>query len=244
MPKQGKTVIPVMTEYEISAGLVRPTVFFAVSDLHGCAAGPILDMIKNSAADAVLVPGDFFHGDEMYRTGTEFLREASKICPVFCSLGNHEMKCSFDVAETVKKCGAVLLDNSSVDFGGVTLGGLSTGCPKLAKQAHFKKTPPPDLEWLESYAAQPGYKLLLCHHPEYYPRYIERLPVDLVISGHAHGGQWRFFGRGLFAPGQGIFPKYTSGMYGGRLIVGRGVGNAHLIPRINNRPETMILKLK
>ncbi|MBQ7161696.1 MAG: metallophosphoesterase [Clostridia bacterium] len=205
---------------------------------------PIIELIKKSGCGAVLLPGDCFHGDEMYMTGAEFLREASKVCPVFFSIGNHEMKCGFDVTAEAERCGASVLDNSSAEFNGVIIGGLTTGYPKLEKQTHFKKSPPPDLEWLERFSALPGYKLLLCHHPEYYARYIRRLPVDLTVSGHAHGGQWRFFGRGVFAPGQGIFPKYTSGMYEGRLIVSRGVGNPHFIPRINNKPEVIVIKIK
>ena len=84
--------------------------------------------------------------------------------------------------------------------------------------------------------------MLLCHHPEYYPKYIKDLPVDLTLSGHAHGGQWRLFGRGAYAPGQGIFPKYTAGVYENRLLVSRGLGNLYIVPKINNPPE--ILKIK
>ena len=73
---------------------------------------------------------------------------------------------------------------------------------------------------------------------------IKPLPIDLTLSGHAHGGQWRFFGRGVFSPGQGLFPKYTSGMYdGGRFIVGRGLGNPIIIPRIFNSPEVLVIRL-
>ena len=92
-----------------------------------------------------------------------------------------------------------------------------------------------------NFSNKEGFKLLLCHHPEYYSKYIKDIDVDLTLSGHAHGGQWRILGQGIFAPGQGIFPKYTSGLIDGRLIVSRGLGNTHRIPRINNKPEIINL---
>jgi hypothetical protein len=79
---------------------------------------------------------------------------------------------------------------------------------------------------------------------EYYPKYFKDMPLDLIVSGHAHGGQWRFFGRGVYAPGQGILPKYTSGLHDGRFIVCRGLGNPHLVPRINNKPEIIEIDIK
>ena len=89
-----------------------------------------------------------------------------------------------------------------------------------------------------------GYKVLLSHHPEYYPEYIKDLDIDLILSGHAHGGQLRFFGRGLFAPGQGLLPKYTSGIHDGRMIVSRGLANnAPPIPRLFNSKELIFIDL-
>ena len=76
------------------------------------------------------------------------------------------------------------------------------------------------------------------------PKYIKDLPVDLTLSGHAHGGQWRFFGKGIFAPGQGIFPKYTKGVYENRLIVSSGLGNQTVVPKINNPPEILKVNIK
>ena len=88
----------------------------------------------------------------------------------------------------------------------------------------------------------PSPRLLLCHHPEYYPDYIRGTDIELTVSGHAHGGQWSIFGRGVFAPGQGLFPKYTAGVYdGGRLVVSRGVTNTVRIPRFFNPTEIVVI---
>ena len=159
-------------------------------------------------------------------------------------------------AVTLRRAG----DGASVRL---LLGGLTSGqvtdyrrrvdaLPPYVKQArrypvaalsrwHGKRGHPykPDGAWLPDFAAQDGYKLLLCHHPEHF----RSVPpsVDLVISGHAHGGQWRMFHRGLYAPGQGWFPQYTSGVYENRLVVSRGLTNTVLIPRFHNPPETVYL---
>ena len=74
--------------------------------------------------------------------------------------------------------------------------------------------------------------------------FIKNSGFDLILSGHAHGGQWRLFGRGAYAPGQGVFPKYTKGIYDGRFIVTSGVGNVYLVPKINNPPEVCVINLE
>ena len=143
----------------------------------------------------------------------------------------------------VKETGAVMLDNEYVEFMGVKIGGLTSGFAYGGVQGKFEKTPEPKLEFLNEFDSLDGFKILLSHHPEYYPRYIKETGINLTLSGHAHGGQWIFFGKGVFAPGQGIFPKYTSGMHDGRFIVSRGLGNPHLIPRINNAPEFIVINI-
>ncbi|MCD8218479.1 MAG: hypothetical protein LUD01_10685 [Clostridiales bacterium] len=95
-------------------------------------------------------------------------------------------------------------------------------------------------------------KILICHHPDYYIRYIKgtaRDTFDLVVAGHTHGGQWRVFSAGgkkrgipVFAPGQGLFPKYAYGRYG-KMIVSSGVSNTTEIPRFGNPCEVVMLQL-
>lgn len=230
-----------ITEYKIPAP--ASLTFAFVSDLHDCDNIPVLDAIDRITPDAILVGGDFIHNTKIYKRGIEFLRLSSERYPVFFSLGNHEKKFEGDLYSHLATVDAVLLDDSATDFRGIKIGGLSSGYVLGDTQGHVKATPPPNLEWLNEFSRADGFKILLSHHPEYYPRYIRDTAVNLTLSGHAHGGQWRFFGCGVFAPGQGIFPKYTSGMYENRLIVGRGLGNPHSIPRICNDPELVILKL-
>ena len=92
-----------------------------------------------------------------------------------------------------------------------------------------------------------GYRILLSHRPECFTDYVAG-EYDLVLAGHAHGGQFRLpFVGGLYAPGQGILPDYDSGLYReGRtdMVVSRGIGNSSFPIRFNNRPEVILLILE
>ena len=71
------------------------------------------------------------------------------------------------------------------------------------------------------------------------------MDIDLTVSGHAHGGQWRFLGRGVYAPDQGLFPKYTSGLHENRLVISRGVANSvPLVPRFFNPCEVVTVTVE
>ena len=234
---------PRLTEYNIRLNVAKSKRFLFISDLHDFPNEPIIDIIKRIAPDAILVPGDFIHSTKLYKRGLEFLRIAAGLAPTFFTLGNHEIKFNGDIISLVKDNGAILLDDTSVLFDGINIGGLTSGYKKGMKQKRLGKTPAPDVEWLEKYSKEEGIKILLSHHPEYYKPYIEKLPIDIILSGHAHGGQVRIFGQGIIAPGQGFFPKYTRGIYDGRLIVSSGVGNQFIVPRINNRGEIIILNI-
>ncbi|MBQ9745879.1 MAG: metallophosphoesterase [Clostridia bacterium] len=234
----------VITEYKIKADIEKAMTFAFLSDLHDRPNGPLIKAICKSRADAVLVGGDFIHNDELYERGFEFLRLSAKILPTFCCIGNHERKYKGDLIARINETGVILLDNRAMRYEGITIGGLTTGYMAQDRQSHFEQTPPPNLDFLAEFSRLRGFKILLSHHPEYYPRYIKDLPIDLTLSGHAHGGQWCFFGRGVYSPGQGLFPKYTHGMHDGKFIISRGLSIQNPIPRINNKPEIIIIKLE
>ena len=94
-----------------------------------------------------------------------------------------------------------------------------------------------------------NYTILLSHRPELIDTYKE-YDFDLVLSGHAHGGQWRIPGliNGIYVPNQGLFPQYAGGRYDydtGTLSVSRGLARESTpIPRVFNRPELVIVKVK
>ena len=237
---------PVLTvsEYCFSTPIPDDLCFAFISDLHCCNNDPVLQKLSVLRPDAVLVGGDFIHSNIKYQEGFEFLRRSAENFPTYCSIGNHELRYQGDLHQVIRETGVTCLDNASAEFHGVLLGGLTSALREQRIPNRFFLTQVPDLGFLFRYARSPEYKLLLCHHPEYYPKYIRMLPIDLMIAGHAHGGQIRFFNRALYAPGQGIFPRYTAGIHENRLIVGRGLGNTAFFPRINNDPEIVLIRLK
>lgn len=208
-----------------------------VSDLHSAHYEDTLDTIR--ACDAVLIPGDLVDRHRRdNRNAERFLREVPEIIPVFYSFGNHEVKYREAEAwlERIKDSKAILLRDESILFRGIRLGGLSS-----------RRKGPPDLEFLKQFEQEREFRLLLCHHPEAYRDYVRGRDIDFTICGHAHGGQIQIFGRGLYAPGQGLFPKLTHGLYDdGRMIVSRGMTNGAKprVPRINNPCEIILLELE
>lgn len=106
-------------------------------------------------------------------------------------------------------------------------------------------------DWLSDFEKEDGFKILLSHHPEYWEMrepVLRDRNIDLVLSGHAHGGQWNIFGRGVYAPGQGFWPEYTSGEFEGphgRMIVSRGMTNSSWpVPRIGNPCEILYIEIE
>lgn len=228
----------IVTEYSFRAGQIdRPLRLAVVSDLH---SGPFDDLLETfGRCDAVLVPGDLVdrHRQDNSRA-LRFLEAVPEIAPVFYAVGNHERKYKYkaDYLRKVSESKVLLLDNRSVDFHGVRIGGLSSTWDRK-----------PDLAFLDAFEKAEGWRLLMCHHPEMYRDYVAGRQIDLTLCGHAHGGQMQFFGRGIYAPGQGLFPKLTHGIHdGGRMIVSRGMTNNVRLPvsRINNPCELIILNLE
>ena len=223
----------IKTEYTFRTDRIeRPLRFAVCSDLHSDTFDDVLD--EFSRCDAVLIPGDLV---DRHRRNNEnalrFLKTVPEIVPVFYSVGNHERKFRQREAymQKVAESKAILLDNESMDFHGVRIGGLSSSWDKV-----------PDMAFLDRYETESGYRLLLCHHPEMYRDYVRGRDIDFSICGHAHGGQIRLFGRGLYAPGQGILPKLTEGLHFGRLIVNRGLSNNSIVPRVFNQPEIVYIR--
>ncbi|MBO4979857.1 MAG: metallophosphoesterase [Clostridia bacterium] len=213
----------------------RPLCLALVADLHDSVPGGLWEALLEKKPSAVLFTGDVVHGKGRSEQGLRFLKECSSRFLTCCSLGNHEFKYGTDFREDIRKTGAVLLDDDYIKTDGLVIGGLTTGFAGTA-QGTFRRTPAPNTAWLDGFCEQKGYRILLSHHPEYFDL-LRNYNIDLILSGHAHGGQWRLFGLPVFAPGQGIFPRYTSGFYGDKMFVSRGISNPAPVPRIGNKTE-------
>ena len=234
-----------VTRYAAPAPVESPLTAALVADTHGEDPSVWLRLVDEARPDLILVPGDVTnrHSAEPESVGELFDALTSR-APVFMSLGNHERMSAGRVREEAARTGVRLLEEEWTDFRGLKIGGLTSGYvnePGPVRQGHFRQTPEPDLGFAAQFASLPGYRLLLCHHPEYYPAYLKNLGFDLILSGHAHGGQWRIFGMPVFAPGQAFFPKYAQGLCDGRLIVSRGLANNAPVPRFGNARELIFI---
>ena len=233
-----------ITQYEIrSAAIGNPLTFALLTDLHSRIPDRLYTEIRKKSPDIIAIAGDFIDGSASEAPHMlEFLSGLASLCPCYYSTGNHELFTDRD-KELVRRTGTVLLDDSCELSGcGIYIGGISSGFG-FSRQSRYMKTPAPDLGFLKRFSSLGAFRLLLSHHPEYYPEYIRKTGIDLVFSGHAHGGQWRFFGQGIFAPGQGLFPEYTRGLYDRRLVVSAGLGGHTVVPRIFNPEELVFVRL-
>lgn len=264
----------VLTEYSLSVPKIKnPITLALVSDIHERKSDYILELLRKSKFDLILVAGDTFERYDYEKTESqppdkkilpvrmiasavyytnhflmwafeknnkpdtanayEFLTEASKLAPMFLSLGNHEEKLLEDDLALLRKNGIILLDNAdarAVIRGNlINVGGLSNV---------------PDEKWLERFSSKQGFKLLLCHPPEYYDEMVAGKDIDLTLAGHNHGGQIKVFGRGVLSSRSGLFPKYDSGVFYNRLIVSAGCSNTIVLPRLGNPRELVLIHLK
>lgn len=228
-----------------------------LADLHQQAAPSLLEDWLALEPSVVLIVGDFIEHDERKRGEQQTLQlmaEMSLRVPVFYALGNHEIGCkgrrapvgecpasSVVTDDRVKRIikelsdrGVFVLHNEFVRYHDLCIGALSSAAGGMIAT-----------DWLFDMEQQPSYRLLMCHHPEYYARYVKHRAPDLTVSGHAHGGQWRFFGQGIYAPGQGLLPRLTNGFYeDGKLLVSRGLADRWNVPRLGNPKQTILLHLK
>ena len=228
----------IITKHTIRSPKIPERLLLAVApDIH---SSPYADALETFVrCDAVLIPGDLV--DRHRRDNSlamRFLEEVPGIVPVFYSLGNHEVKIrnAAMYQDLAEKNGVTVLRDESVLFRGIRLGGLSS-----------RRSGPPDLEFLDRFETEPEFRLLLCHQPEVWRDWVKGRDIDFTVCGHAHGGQIQLFGRGLYAPGQGIFPRLTHGLHGGgRMMVSRGMTNAAKprIPRFGNPCELILLELE
>jgi len=247
-----------IVKYEIkSEKIISPVRLAVVADLHSCKygknMGKLIDAIKSTKADAILIAGDFFD-DKLPENNSEFfLKGIFDRYPLYYVTGNHEY---WSKTEKFKKCMAILekykVKRLSGDICHLNIRGneiLICGVDDPDGYWQKEKNSFEDqLTSLKEKGPFSNYTILLSHRPEFYELY-QNKGFDLVVSGHAHGGQWQIPGllNGLYAPDQGFFPEYTGGLYEelpAKMIVSRGLSReSTIVPRIYNRPELVIIDL-
>ena len=228
-----------------------------ISDLHNKEFGEknrdLVNKIKEQSPDFIAVGGDmvtrYFDDDSVME---ELFSQISDIAPTYCVLGNHERDLSdkLDFKNDINNTGALLLDNELIEFEKnrekILIGGLS--------DFPYYEFDAPDYETPERYfwdnfceKSKNNFSILLHHQPEYIGDIAKDSNIDLILCGHTHGGliQIPFIG-GLFAPNQGLFPKYDKGEFNfndTKMIVSSGLGNSNPVPRINNCAEITVVDI-
>ena len=223
--------------------VTEPIRILVVSDLHSCAYGEnqqeLLDAVAAEAPDLVLLPGDIVDDvlpEDNAWTVLEALAEKWPCCYV---TGNHEWWSgeAERICREIEALGIHVLRGESTEITvkgqNLTVFGIDDPDSGEDQLSRFSET------------AGAGYTILLAHRPERIETY-RRYPFDLIVSGHAHGGQWRLPGliNGLYAPNQGLFPAYAGGRYdfGAQVfLVSRGLARESTrVPRLFNPPELVV----
>ena len=224
-----------------------------ISDLHnhrfGKDQGRLLSAIETADADLIVVTGDTIDRRKFNLTPVETLLKNFPDIPTYYVSGNHEVwSGKYEQVKAVLNAGGWhCLDNAVTS---ITQGEDSLQLAGLMDPASRNQG---DIEaytrkHLDDLALQDNpFTILLAHRPNPLQAYAQ-YPVDLVFSGHAHGGQFRLpFLGGLVAPDQGLFPEYTAGMHAIKqttMVVSRGLGNSIIPLRLFNRPELVIVTLR
>ena len=228
-----------------------------VSDLHKAVFGEnnaeLLQILSECKPNIIVVTGDLVDAEHTdIDVALDFAKEAAQIAGTYYVTGNHEGSLSqYDELKTgLESMGVVVLEDTSMqlEYNGekVTLIGLSD--PSFTLKGNMLGEVPAmvDTKLRGLIGDKDDYTMLLSHRPELFETYVN-CGVDIVLSGHAHGGQFRLpFIGGLVAPNQGLFPKYDAGLYtkgDTNMIVCRGLGNSIITIRFNNRPEIVLLEL-
>ncbi|HHT50346.1 MAG TPA: metallophosphoesterase [Eubacteriaceae bacterium] len=224
-----------------------------VSDLHnkrfGRKQSKLLEKVEFINPDIILVTGDLIDSRHTnLKIAMDFVKGAIKIAPTYYVPGNHESRIKNypDISYRLSSQGVNVLENDYAVL------------EKHSSQLALMGLLDPDFSHEEDYNYidknlesltkdnERRFTILLSHRPELIDLYA-KYQVNLVFAGHAHGGQIRLpFIGGLIAPDQGLFPKYTEGMYKMEktaMVVSRGLGNSIFPIRLFNKPELVVIEL-
>lgn len=228
-----------------------------VSDFHDAEIGEnnekLVRMLRETEPDIIAITGDFIDSRRPdVEKSLAFAREMVKIAPCYYVTGNHESNLyNTHYAELEKgliEAGINILHDSEIiiekDGTAICVAGIDD--PDFAVEQGFGKGLDMTGENIASVSAFEGFRILLSHRPEAFEEYVKS-DMDIVLTGHAHGGQFRLpFMGGVNAPHQGWFPEYDAGIFtedNTNMLVSRGIGNSVIPMRFNNRPEIIVVEL-
>lgn len=227
-----------------------------ISDLHNTEFGEgnekLLTMLQEAEPDMIAITGDLIDSRNTdVEVALDFVEAAVKIAPCYYVTGNHEARVSEyqELKFGLEAAGVVVLEDAQlkIEESGESITVIGVNDPSFSTDYLFGDAATVISTKLSELVAEEGFTLLLSHRPELYDTYAD-CGIDLALSGHAHGGQFRLpLVGGLVAPNQGLFPEYDAGLYstdGTNMIVSRGIGKSILPFRFNNRPEVILIELE
>ena len=239
-----------VTYYNIKSEKIENSVRICfLSDLHGSVYGEnqseIIAKVEKENPDIVVFGGDIFESTYETENSQTMTESFAKKYKCYFVTGNHEFwgGDSEEITDFFENAGVKVLrgEGENIDIRGKSLNIF--GIDDAKDTAGAKK----QLSCAKAVCDNGNFSVLLAHRPEYIDEYL-KYGFDLVLSGHTHGGQWRlpFFDIGLYAYGQGLFPKYSGGKYefiNSALIVGRGLCKNTAVMRLYNPPEIVIVNI-
>ena len=227
-----------------------------VSDLHNAEFGDgnqrLLDMLREAEPDMIAITGDLIDSRKTnIAVALAFAEEAVRIAPCYYVSGNHEARVLEyrELKAGLEAAGVTVLDDARVEIEifGKSITVIGVNDPSFHADYLTSDAAVMDRKLSELSSEGASFTILLSHRPELFDTYAAH-EMDLVLTGHAHGGQFRLpLIGGLIAPNQGLFPKYDDGLYSEgntNMIVSRGLGNSVIPFRFNNRPEVVLIELK
>ena len=227
-----------------------------ISDFHNNTSSKLtkklIAEIKNQKPNIIVITGDLIDSTKTnVDIAIDMIKEIIEIAPIYYVTGNHEARTNeYDnLKSQMIELGVKILENEAqeIQLNNSTINILGINDPSFYKESDIldSKIVKNNMENIQY--NEDNFTILLSHRPEVFKIYVEK-NIDLVFTGHAHGGQIRLpFIGGIIAPNQGTFPEYTDGIYREKdttMVVSRGIGNSIIPFRVNNRPELMIVELK
>lgn len=242
----------VVTEYHYRNAKISDTLngyrIVQLSDIHNKVFGKdnqgLLKMVREQEPNMIVITGDLVDSNHTnIDAALALVAQLTTICPVYYVTGNHEYWLTNENQENLmnglSNAGVIYLKDETK---GISIGKDSFSLIGLDDNSLFNST----LQELMN-ADHDDFTVLLAHEPQYLQQY-SKTGVDLVLTGHAHGGQFRlpFLGP-LVAPDQGFFPEYTDGIHiwgDTTMIISRGLGNSVIPIRLFNDPEIVTVILE
>ena len=223
-----------------------------LSDLHNNTSKVLTDAlvsnIEKEKPNIIVITGDIVDSSRTnVKSALDFI-DRIKNNNIYYVPGNHEARIKdYNILiNGLANRNVTILDNKKVLISNICISGIKD--PFFIERSTYKisgiRIIKKEIEELK--LDKKSYNILLSHRPEAFNAYVEN-GINLVFTGHAHGGQWRVpFVGGLYAPHQGIFPKYTAGVHkkdNTNMVISRGLGNSSFPIRLNNRPELVVVEV-